>query len=693
MTGAAHAVRTSPRTGSAGRSRWPGLALAGICVLATALYAWRITSEDWGNPYYAAAVKSMQHGLTNFVFGSFDPVGVVTVDKPPLALWAMVLSTAVFGFHSWSVLLPQVVEGVATVFLLHRAVRRWAGEHAALIAALVLALTPITVAIDRDSNPDTMMVLLLVAAAYAFTRSVERGARHSTRWLMLAALLVGLGFVAKMLQAWIVVPAFALAYLVGASAPVARRVLRVLGAAAVMLAGSMWWVALTALWPDPKPYIGGSTDGSVLNLVIGYNGLGRIFGSSATTALLGGPGSHGGPGHGGHGGFGGMGGTPGITRMFGEQVGGQISWLLPLCAVVLVVAVVTGWRSRRSADPARLAGWILWGGWLVLVAAVLSFMRNQFHPYYTSEMAPAIAAVTGAGLVLLWRRYRHPEGYGWLLLPAVVVVTAAWAWVLISRDPAWNGWLRYPVAAVAVVAVALLVIGRLNAGRQVALLAGAVSAVALVLAPAGWSVFTAFSSSQIGAMAQAGPPRSMFGGAHRIGGSPAANEALRRLADQFSRGQLPPQLRAAAQGGMTAEQRKILAYAQTHSAGAPIALAVEGGARGAEPYLLNTDATVVGMGGFSGGDPAPTPTELVQWVHSGRVRFVLLNDDHQGGGRGSRSFLAAFGRSAAATQRTSWVQHQCTPVNPGAYGGSGAPQQTPLDHLAGAQVLYDCGAR
>jgi len=430
--------------------RWQWFALAAICGLATALYAWRIGSEGWGNPYYAAAVRSMSQSLTNFLFGSFDPVGVVTVDKPPMAFWPMVASTALFGYHGWSVLLPQVVEGVAAVFLLHRTVRRWAGENVALLAALVLTLTPVTVAINRNSNPDTAMVLLLVADAYAFTRSVEAGPsrRGATGWLALAGFFLGLGFVTKMLQPWIVVPAFALAYLVGARASMVRRVVDLLVAGVVLLASSMWWVVLAAVWPSPKPYIGGSTDGTVLNLVFGYNGFGRILGQGfGRSGGMGGPAGPGGApggapagapgggmmvGPGGPGGFGGgrgggFGGGSGITRMFGEQVGGQISWLMPLCLLVLAVVAVTGVRRMRAGqpgDPTARAGWFLWGGWLLVTALVLSFAQGIFHPYYTTQLAPAVAALTAAGLPVLWRHYRRPGGYGWLLLPVAVVATA-----------------------------------------------------------------------------------------------------------------------------------------------------------------------------------------------------------------------------------------------------------------------------
>jgi 4-amino-4-deoxy-L-arabinose transferase-like glycosyltransferase len=719
-------------TASGAPRRWRWLALTAICLIATALYAWRIGSEGWGNPYYAAAVKSMSQNVTNFVFGSFDPAGVVTVDKPPLALWAMVASTAIFGFHSWAVLLPQVIEGVAAVFLLHRTVRRWAGENAALLAALVLALTPVTVAIDRDSNPDTMMVLLLVAAAYAFTRSVESAVARAgaTGWLALASFFLGLGFVAKMLQAWIVVPAFALAYLVGARTSIGRRVVDLLVGGVALLAGSMWWVALVSVWPQPKPYIGGSTDGSVLNLVIGYNGLGRVLGRGAGQAIIGGPAQAGGAGgFRGHGGGGGgfMGGQAGLTRLFAEQVGGQISWLLPLCLIVLVVVGVAGvrrMRARATGDPRWRAGWFLWGGWLLLVFAVLSLMQNQFHPYYTTEMAPAIGAVSGAGLPVLWRHYRRPGGYGWLLLPAAVLVTAGWAWVVVSRDLTWNGWVRYAVAVVAIAAVIALVVVRLGQAqgpRAVGGLriAGVLAVVALVLAPGAWSAGTAFASSAGGAMAQAGPPRSAFGGARGIQqrlqhSGMGANPAFQRMADQLARGQMPQQARSMMSGSLNPDQRAVLSYVSANSGNARITLAVEGGAMAAESYLLNSDATVIGMGGFSGGDPAPTVQQLAQWVQQGQLRYVLVSQrgggfggggQHGGAGaqqrRGGTAGGAAqpgrgfggFGSSAATTQRIQWVQQHCTVVPPSAYGGtSSSAEQSTSWAFAGAQTLYDCRA-
>lgn len=412
-----------------------------------------------------------------------------------------------------------------------------------------------------------------------------------------------------------------------------------LGAGVVLLASALWWVGLVSFWPGHKPYIGGSTDGSVLNLVIGYNGLGRILGHQGS--------------HRGHGGYGG---GSGITRLFGAQLGGQISWLLPLCVLVLIAVALAALHQVRSGqllEPARRAGWFLWGGWLVLVGLVLSCAQKGFHPYYTTELAPALAAVTAAGVVAMWRHYRQPGGYHWMLLPAAVTLSVGWAWVLVSRDTSWYGWLRYAVVAVGALAVVLLVAGRVfrtgALSTGMCRVAGVLSGLALLLAPGVWSSAAGFSSGG-GAMAQAGPPGRAWGGA-------------------------PARWPGAMAGDLTAQQRAIVAYAQANSGGRPITLAVEGGAMAAQAYLIHSDAAVVGMGGFSGADPAPTVATLAQWVQRGQLRFVLLSSPRRDGHGG----FGMVSQAAVSAQRTQWVRQHCASVS--------APE------LAGrAGVFYDCQA-
>ncbi|MGW6446568.1 ArnT family glycosyltransferase [Lentzea sp. NPDC055074] len=648
MTATAEVAVPAGETPSDRPSRWPAWALVAICVLAGVLYVWAIGAGQVGNSYYAAAAKSMSTSFTNFLFGSFDPAGVVTVDKPPMSLWPQAVSVWIFGFHGWAVLLPQVVEGVAAVFLLHRTVRLWAGENVALLAALIFTLTPITVAINRDNNPDTLLVLLLVAAAYAFTMSVKASeTRPRTKWLLWCAFFIGCGFLTKMLQAWIVVPGFALAYLVGTSGALKRRVLDVLGAGAVLVVSSFWWVALHAFWPGAKPYVGGSTDGGAWDLIIGYNGLGRVFGGSGNRGggsmpvpsgavpTGQGPMEFGGPG-------GAMfGGQPGATRMFDASVGGQISWLLPLCLLVLAAVAVAGvlrWRRGVPGDAAERAGWFLWGGWLLVTAAVFSFAQGIFHPYYTTMLAPAVAAISAAGIVMFWRARSVVR----FLLPVSVVITAGWAFVVVSRDTSWHGWTRWAVLGVAVVAVVVLLVGLHRAGLVA-------SVVAVLLVPAVWSTATAATASPNGVMPAAGPAQReggmIFSGTRPPGGNRPARPQI---------GMMP--------GGreLTDEQRRILSYAKENSGGAKITLAVAGSAQMASPFIMNSDEVVIGMGGFSGSDDAPSVDQLQAWVSSGDLKFVLGGGDRMGArgpdGRGDNG-------------RQEWIGAHCSAVDPSAYGG------------------------
>lgn len=635
-------------------ARRPRYALAAICAVGAIMYAWALWSGSWGNTYYTAAVKSMSSSFKNFLFGSFDPAGVVTVDKPPLALWPQVISTWIFGFQNWSILLPQVVEGVAAIFLLHRTVRMWAGEHAALVAALIFALTPITVVTNKTNNTDAMLVLTLVAAAYAFTRAMkaeEPGGR--TKWLLFASFLIGCGFLAKMLAAWVVVPAFLAAYLAGSTGPWRRRLFDIGAAAVTLVASSLWWVAVVDLWPGEKPYIGGSTDGTALDLVLGYNGLGRVFGNEGPggggRAVTGGGGT---TYFGGAGGNAAFGGEAGASRMFGDAVGGQISWLLPLALIALVLAGVVGFRRFRNyapADPGNRAGWVLWGGWLLVNALVFSFQEGIFHPYYTTVMAPAIGALVGAGGVLAVRMYRDKTRFGWLVLPISVAVTAAWAWVVISRDTAWNGWLRYAVVGIAVVAILVLVLRKFRRGAII------LGLITVLLAPAVWSGVGAFASTGNAGIPMAGPTSGRGGG---------GNFVLRLPPGVTSPppGMVPPQNGPGGgpngggrdSGQLTADQQKIVDYAKANAGDAEILFAVEGGAQAATSYIIATDETVVGMGGFSSRDPAPSVDQLSTWVREGKLKFIVTGGGRGGGGMG--------GPGGQSSERATWIQEHCKPV-------------------------------
>ncbi|WP_103351969.1 glycosyltransferase family 39 protein [Amycolatopsis sp. CA-128772] len=592
-----------------------------VCLGAAVLYAWKIGAGQLGNTYYAAAAESMTSSFIHFLFGSFDPYGVVTVDKPPLALWPQALSVLVFGYHGWALLLPQVLEGVAAVFLLHRTVRRWAGENVALLAAVILALTPVTVIINRDNNPDALLVLFLVAAAYALTRSFQEG----RKWLFWCAFFLGCGFLTKMLQAWIVVPAFALASFAGTAAPVRRRLLDLLGAGVVLAVSSFWWVALYDWWPGAKPYMGGSEDGSAWDLVFGYNGFGRLRSNGEGGGMM--------IMRNGQQTLSSFGGDPGPGRMFNDVVGGQISWLLPLALLVLVVI------GRRWRD----AGWLLWGGWLLVTGVVFSFAGGIWHPYYTTAMAPAVAAVSAAGLALLWRRYRRT------LLPLAIALTAAWAFVLASRDTSFHGWTRWAVLGTGVAAIA----GLLSARSRLTLVA---ALVPLLLTPAVWS-YAAAQSTSAGTLPAAGPP--------------TGPEALPPPSPGG-----PRPLLAGGDGATTLsdEQRRILGYARRN--GTEITLAVNAEAGAVAPFLIDSDATVIGMGGFGGRDDAPSVAQLDRWLAEGKLPFVLSGTGAPPGPP----------QSPVQRERQRWIEGHCTVVDPAGYGGRAARGR----FLGGADTLYRC---
>ncbi|MFM9608305.1 glycosyltransferase family 39 protein [Streptomyces niveiscabiei] len=649
------AVRVLPR-------RAAPAALAAILLLSALLYGWALGPLGWGNGYYSAAVKSMGGSWTNFLFGSFDPAGVVTVDKPPAALWPQVVSSKIFGLHGWALILPQVLEGVAAVFVLHRTVRLWAGEGTALLAALVLALTPVTVAINRYNNPDTLLVLFLVGGAYALTRAVRS---NSTAWLCASGFLVGCGFLTKMAAAWMVLPAFAAAWLVGAGGPWLRRVGALLAAGAVCAVSSLWWIAVVAWWPGRRPYIGGSADGGAWELVVGYNGLGRILGESA-------------------GGSGGAGlskafrSQPGPLRLFSEQVAGQIGWLLPASAVALAVAVTGAVLRRRGSGPAGKglpgSGWVLWGAWLVVCGLMFSVQEGTFHVYYTTQLAPAVAALT-AGLVTALVR-AHRAGARWALPvgAGTVLVSAAWAVAVIRRVPSWNGWLGWVVAALAVAALALLAGAALRPRLSVAALGGAVGAV--LLAPGAWAVSV---PAEAGSVAAGVPPSAgpvSFGGRTLGGGGPLPQGIKIPGDGSLPKGFVLPQ----GFGGtdLTAAHREILAYATAHSGGARITLAVDGGAVAAGAFVLNTDATVIGMGGFVGADDVPSVRQLAEWTGDGELRYVL----------GSSGGIAALQGGDTGAERTRWLAGNCAEVPAKEYGGSGSAES----RMAGGAgtVLYDC---
>jgi len=549
-----------------------------LLLAATAvLYLWDLGASGYANDFYAAAVQAGTQSWKAWFFGSLDAGNAITVDKPPAALWVMGLSGRIFGFSSWSMLAPQALEGVASVALLYAAVKRWSGPVAGLLAGGALALTPVAALMFRFNNPDALLVLLLVAGAYCVVRATETA---SGRWLLLAGVAVGFGFLTKMLQAFLVLPAFGIVYLVAAPTGLRRRLLHLAGAVGAVVVAAGWYVVAVDLWTD-RPYIGGSGDNTELGLALGYNGLSRIFG---------GEGNGGGPGGGGGGNVM-FGGASGLTRMFGTSFGTEISWLLPAALIGLVAGL---WFTRRTPRTNRTrAALLLWGGWLVVTGLVFSYMQGTVHPYYSVALAPAIAALVAVAGRELWRGRANLGAR--LSLAAMVAVTAMWSYVLLSRTPDWLPALRWVVLLAGLLVAAAVAWGRVLAAVVVA---------ALIAGSGPYAIATA-AQPHTGSIPISSP--SAGGGFGGGGGFEQTSTAL------------------------------VQALEATTERWAAASM----GSQGAAGLQLASGKAVMAIGGFTGSDPAPTLAEFKQYVASGQIHYFVAGGRGGFGGSDITSWVQA----------------------------------------------------
>jgi 4-amino-4-deoxy-L-arabinose transferase-like glycosyltransferase len=565
------------------------------------LYLWNLSASGWANSFYSAAAQAGARNWTAMLFGSSDAANAITVDKTPASLWIMDISVRIFGLNPWSVLAPQALEGVATVAVLYAAVRRVSGPGAALLAGAIMALTPIAALMFRFNNPDALLVLMLVVAAYCTQRACEKDS--SRWWLVAAGAAVGFGFLAKMLQAFLVLPGFIAAYALAGSRSLRHRLLDVFVMLGAMAVAGGWYLLLVEVWPPgARPYIGGSQHNSIVELALGYNGLGRLTGEET-------------------GGLGNMNFDVGWGRLLGHTMGTEIAWLLP-AAVICLGAIAIHTRRAPRTDQTRAAQ-VIWGGWLLVTAAVFSFMNGIVHPYYTVALAPAIAACIGVGAPLLWQnRSALPAATA---LAGVVVVTSVLACVLLARTDGWLPWLRAAVAVGGLAsAVLLLASGRLSTAMARSA-AGLAIAVALA-APAAYCVATA-ATPHSGAVPSSGPSggSGMPPGPGGLLSAPTPGRALSRVlaadADEFT-------WAAAAMGS-------------NNAAG----------------YQLGSGAPVMAIGGFNGTDPSPTLAQFTRHVADKQIHYFV---------RGRLMIGQWSGHSASGSREAAniadWVETRFTPT-------------------------------
>ena len=656
---------------------WHHLGLAAVLLLSAAINLYRLDRIGYGNSYYAAAVLSMLQSWHNFFFVSFDPGGFVSVDKPPLGFWIQVASAKLLGFSGLSILLPEALAGVASVAVLYHLVRRAFGPVAGLLAALGLALTPVSVAISRNNTIDSLLVLTVLLAVWAGLRASETG---RLRWLLAAAAVVGLGFEIKMLQAYLVVPAIFLAYLVAAPKPRLVRVGHLALAGVALLVVSFAWPVAVDLTPaGQRPWVDSTRNNSAVSLAIGYNGLERLLGrgwaasqaSDPGLAILGGSGFANGaqPGAGdaaaarfggGPGGFGGgpggigEDGTPGPLRLLNQQLAGQAGWLLPLALAGLLMTAPLVWTRRRSLAASRRAqAFVVWGAWLATAAGFFS-VAEYWHRYYLVMLAPPVAALAAIGVWGAWRAYRRGRRSGWLLPLALVGAGAVQAHILLDY-PDYARWLTPLVLGGVLIAGLALLLLRSRAGLlrgRSALTSGAALAtglgtLALLAAPAVWSGVTTMGLGGGGLVAAGpAPQRGEFpgpGGAPGFGfGGPGRDDG--GFGRQSSQPDLIPYLEAR-QG----DARYLVATTSSNSAA---------------PIILATGKPVMSLGGFLGSDPILTTDQLAAKIRAGEVRFFLLG---------------GFGAQGGSNGLTAWIQSNCTAVS--LTDGGGPSGQ-----------LYDCAA-
>ncbi len=684
-------------------ARWLRPAFWALLVVTAVVYCWDLSASGYANTFYAAAVQAGTKSWEAFFFGSLDSSNFITVDKPPASLWVMVLSARLLGFSSFSLLLPQALMAVASVALVWGTVRRTlvrtgttTANVGALLAGFVVAATPAAALMFRFDNPDALLVLLMTAGAYCTVRALPRG---SWRWIALAGVALGFAFLTKMLQGLLVLPAFGLVYLVAARTSWGRRAIGLGIAAVSVVVSAGWWIVAVWLWPaESRPYIGGSTNNTVLDLVFGYNGLGRIFGGSGNGGGMGG-GTAGSS----------FGGATGLNRLFSSEMGLEISWLLPAALVALVLGLVV--VGRRHIGDAPRAGLLLWGGWLIVTGLVFSFMSGTIHPYYTVALVPAIAGLVGTGGALLWQARERVTGR--LGLAAMVGITSSWGWCLLNENASWLPWLRWVILVGGLLSAAAIVIGSVPTLRKavaVGVLAGTLFGLAGTTAYAVATTTVAHSGSipsvgPSGSSAAGGPgggggqpggtggPGGQAGGPGGTdtdtdsdsaqqgpgGGQPPTNgeapngEAPGGEAPDGASGEAPTMpdgtsggtgagtdeasgadgsgtsLPAGGAGGGGGGSTSSALQELLEATDTTWAAAVDG-SQSAAQLELDTDTAVMAIGGWSS-DPAPTLAEFEAYVQEGKIAYYIASGT--GGGMGGGSSTASAIREWVAANYSS----------------------------------------
>jgi 4-amino-4-deoxy-L-arabinose transferase-like glycosyltransferase len=673
------------------RESWEGKALTAVLLLGALFRLRDLSKNGYGNAYYASAVRSMMMSWHNFFFVSFDPAGWFTVDKPPVSLWIQTAFAKVFGYHGLTLILPQVLEGLGSVALVHHLVRRRFDAWAALLSALAMALSPVAVAVDRYNNTDACLVFVLLLSAWALDKAVERSNRG---WLMASMALAGVAFNTKMMAGFVALPAFYLFYWIGTRLPWPRRFADLVFASIVLAVVALSWPLAVDLTPAAqRPFVGSNPDNSMIGLSMGWNGFQRLlrgrgrgpFGAAVTqTAMNATPGTapsissslatvgaqalsavapgpvppfNGGRGRGGRGGgFGMRSGQPGPLRLADRNMAGQTGWFLPLAVVGLLLAF-------RRTPPAQTAGGnrpylLFWAGWFLCYAAVFSFMRGGMHTYYLVCLAPSMAVLAGTAMRTLWLEYQAGRKN---LLPLTLLLTVTWHAFIAAQFPDWEGFLVPTVLVGAAVLLACFM--NLSAWpqdvqRHLMPVFLSLALVLLFFCPIVWALSPVLGS----------------------GNSVEANpDLMLGIQNPFGRG-----------FGGNINTDRLVAFLKANRHGERYLVAGQN-SQAVDQIIIKTGEQAIALGGFMGGDPIVTLKQFTQMVEEGKLRYFLL----QGGGfnsalaYGNRAVTHGFGgnggggpfgrMSGIQADIARWVRDNGTPVEPKLWGGPEprTPSQTP----------------
>ena len=653
----------------------PALAIVAIMILSATLHFWNIDSIGDSNAYYTAAVESMTQSWHNFFYASAEPGGSVTVDKPPLGLMIETVSALILGVSGFSTVLPNILAGLLSIPLLYHLVKKHFGTLAGIIAALVLAVTPVVYAADRNNTQDGLLTFFLLLAAWAFIKAVESG---KARWLFIGAVIIGLGFNIKMLQAYLPVPAFFALYFFGAKIGWLKKIGLTFAAVVVMVAVSLSWALnVDSVHADERPYIGSSQDNTVMGLITGHNGTSRLFGGGSRQKT---PPSNGTASQPGPDGFnpnaspddgqafpqnngqmtppnGGQGnepmfsqetGSPGVFRFFLAPLGAEMSWLLPFALFSLAVIALQS-KIKLPVESGAHLGLLLWGGWLMTCVVFFSMVSGIFHSYYVIMLAPALGGVVGGGFGLLWKKQAEGHaGSGWWLTLGVAVTVAVEMYI------AWQYgvnaiWMPLAFVLVALAAI-LLFVQLFKSVTFVPRAAFSLLLIAMMIIPLAWSVLTVVEGTS-------GNLPAAYGVQGR--GNARPNDAKNAAPAQTS-------------APRTAVNDSLLEFLQANTQDAKYLVAVASSQVGA-PYVIATGRPVLFMGGFSGGDDVVSADDLARMVADGELRYVLF-----GGGQGNKQEIS------------NWLKSSCSVVDQFSQQGAAQSQPQGPGQNGGAQVLYEC---